>query len=140
MANGAMKKFLNPLIITGLTALMIFGSSFFLDVYRAYWGDESIWWTPRNLALPLEKTRGKLEIYLGDTLLQQALTKHQLFTVGPDGQQSSVVADDIQVRLNNWHEVRANLLSQVVWLGVALGAALTLLLVGLFQAFTKHDN
>ena len=132
-----MKKYLNPLVITGLTALVITGSTLFVDVYRAYWGDESIWWTPRHLALPLEKTRDQLEIYLGDTLLQQALTQHQLFAVGPDGQQYPVVADDIQVRLNNWLEVKANLLSRVVFLGVPFGAALALFLVGLGQTFSK---
>ncbi len=132
-----MKKYLNPLVITGLTALVITGSTLFVDVYRAYWGDESIWWTPLHLALPLEKTRDQLEIYLGDTLLQQALTQHQLFAVDPDGQQYPVVADDIQVRLNNWFEVKANLLSRVVFLGVPFGAALALFLVGLGQTFSK---
>ncbi len=55
-----MKKYLNPLVITCLTALVITGSTLFVDVYRAYWGDESIWWTPRHLALPLEKTSDQL--------------------------------------------------------------------------------
>ncbi|MCC7278530.1 MAG: hypothetical protein IT487_09460 [Chromatiaceae bacterium] len=132
-----MKKYLNPLVITGLTALVITGSTLFVDVYRAYWGDQSIWWTPLHLALPLEKTRDQLEIYLGDTLLQQALTQHQLFAVGPDGQQYPVVAEDIQVRLNNWYEVKANLLSRVVFLGAPFGAALALFLVGLGQTFSK---
>ena len=132
-----MNKYLNPLVNTGLTALIITGSTLFVDVYRAYWGDESIWWTPLHLALPLEKTRDQLEIYLGDTLLQQALTQHQLFAVDPDGQQYPVVADDIQVRLNNWYEVKANLLSRVVFLGAPFGAALALFLVGLGQTFSK---
>jgi hypothetical protein len=135
-----MKKYLNPLVITGLTALIITGSTLFVDVYRAYWGDASIWWTPRHLALPLENTRDQLEIYLGDTLLQQALTQQRLYAVGPDGQPYPVVAEDIRVRLNNWPEVKANLLSRVVLLGVPFGVALALFLVGLVQSFPKMKS
>jgi len=70
-------------------------------------------------------------------LLQQALTQHQLFAVGADGHQYPVVAEDIRVRLNHWPEVKASLLSRVVFLGVPFGAALALFLVGLVQTFSK---
>lgn len=127
---------LNPLLTTGLPP-----SCWSVQVYSLMFtrpsGDASKWWTPVSMAVPLDQTRDQIEIYLGDTLLQEQLTQHRLFVEGFDGQQYQVVAEDIRVRLNNWPEVKASLLSRVVFLGVPFSAALALFLVGLMQTFSK---
>lgn len=125
-----MSKSVSPLLWIGLTGCLVFGSSLVSDVYRAYWGDRSIWWTPRHLSLTLDESRGAFELFVADRLLQEHLAKGTLQGLDTDGRAYPIAPEAVEVRLNNWHEVQAGILGGTLLSGFGLGVSLTLLIVG----------
>ena len=130
-----MTRRINTLLWIGLTFTLIIGSSFIVDVYRAFYGDHGIWWTPNSMRLPLEETKDVFDLYIGGKPLRMRLSDKTLFSVDKNGKQYPVVSRDITVRLNNWDKTKASILTHTTLSGPALGAALTLLVIGLIQFF-----
>jgi len=124
---------INTLLWIGLTVFFMIGSSFAVDVYQVFRGDNGIWWTNQASKLPLEEARGSFELYIQGKLLQKRLSDGTLFAVDKDGRQYPVVPGDIAVRLNNWDKVKASILADTTLSGFALGVAAALLVVGLIQ-------
>jgi len=129
------KKQINTLLWIGLIGTLIVGTSFITDIYRAFWGDRSIWWTHQAMRLPLEETRDNLEIYIGGETLRKHLSDRTLFSVDKNGKQYPIVSKDITVRLNNWDKTKASILTNTTISGFAFGVAITLLMMGLIQVF-----
>jgi hypothetical protein len=46
------KRTINACLLIGLIGVFTIGSTLFTHVYHAFWGEERIWWTPRNMSLP----------------------------------------------------------------------------------------
>lgn len=124
---------INAWLIFGIIGVSLFGSQFGIYYYRAVWGDAEIWWTPKAMALPLRDTRNEFELFFKDELLQEHLKRGALSATDQNGQPMPVVADDIAVRLNNWHKTRASFLHTAVYLALFLGAALMSLVFGIAQ-------
>lgn len=131
---------INALLWIGLIGILVIGTSFVTDVYRAFWEDHSIWWTPVAMRVPIEKTKGNFELYIGGEPLQKHLSNGTLFSVDKNGTRYPVVSKDITVRLNNWDEVRASILTHTTMSGFASGVALTLFVIGLIQAFQHRKK
>ena len=129
------KKQINTLLWIGLIGTLIVGTSFITDVYRAFWGDRSIWWTHQAMRLPLEETRDNFDIYIGGETLRKHLSDRTLFSVDKNGKQYPIVSKDITVRLNNWDKTKASILTNTTISGFAFGVAITLLMMGLIQVF-----
>jgi len=130
-----LNKRINPILWIGLTGTLIIGTAFFADVYQAFWGDYTMWWTHQSRRLPLEKTKDNFELYIHGKLLQRHLSEKTLFSVDNEGKQYPVVSEDITVRLNNWDKVKSSILTNMTMSGFGFGACITLLLVGLVQSF-----
>jgi hypothetical protein len=41
----------NAYLLIGLIGVFTIGSTLFTHVYRAFWGEEGIWWTGRRISL-----------------------------------------------------------------------------------------
>jgi hypothetical protein len=124
----------------GLTGSLIFGTTFFDNVYQAFRGDQTIWWTPQTMRLPIEETKNNFEIYIGGTSLQKHFSDKTLFSVDKNGKQYPVVSKDITVRLNNWDKTQSSLLTNTTMSGFAFGVSIALLVVGVIQAFHQEKN
>ena len=136
-----MKNFRNnSLLWMGLTGSLIFGTTFFDNVYQAFRGDQTIWWTPQTMRLPIEETKNNFEIYIGGTSLQKHFSDKTLFSVDKNGKQYPVVSKDITVRLNNWDKTQSSLLTNTTMSGFAFGVSIALLVVGVIQAFHQEKN
>ena len=119
----------------GLTGSLIFGTTFFDNVYQAFRGDQTIWWTPQTMRLPIEETKNNFEIYIGGTSLQKHFSDKTLFSVDKNGKQYPVVSKDITVRLNNWDKTQSSILTITTMSGFTLGVSIALLVIGVIQAF-----
>ncbi len=128
-----MSKRVNALLWIGLTGMLFIGTSFVVDVCRAFWGDQTIWWTHQSMRLPVEKTSDSFELYIGGKLLQKHLSERTLFSVDKNGKQYPVVSEDITVRLNNWDKIKASILATTTMTGFGLGVSTTLFVIGLAQ-------
>ena len=130
----------NALLWMGLTGSLIFGATFFENVYRAFWGDQTIWWTPQSMSLPIEETKNDFELYIAGTSLNKHLSARTLSTVDKNGKPYPLSAKDITVRRNNWDRTRASILADTTMIGFVFGVSLTLMLIGLFQFFQQRKE
>jgi hypothetical protein len=131
------KKKINLLLWIGAIGMLTIGTSFSTDVYRAFWGEDRIWWTPQALRLPIEETRNDFELYIAGESLRKHLAEGTLFSVGKNGEQYRIVPKDISVRLNNWDKVKASILTNTTVSGFAFGVSVTLLVIGLIQVLAR---
>ena len=130
---------INSLLWIGILGSLIIGSSFFTNVYHAFWAEQNIWWTPQTMRLPIEETRDNFELYIGGKLLQKHLSDGTLFSMDKNGAQYRVVSKDISARLNNWNKTKASLLTNATISSFLFGVSLTLLIIGLIQMFMGRD-
>jgi hypothetical protein len=130
----------NALLWMGLTGSLIFGATFFENVYRAFWGDQTIWWTPQSMSLPFEETKNDFELYIAGTSLNKHLSERTLTTVDKNGKPYPVVAKDITVRRNNWNRTQSSILADTTFIGLVFGASLTMMLIGLYQFFQQRKQ
>jgi len=133
-----MNRQINALLWIGLIGMLLIGTSLFTDLYRAFWGDRTIWWTHQGMRLPIEETKDNFELYIGGEPLRKHLSNGTLFSVDKNGTRYPVVSKDITVRLNNWEKVKASTLTYTTMSGFAFGGAITLFVIGLIQ--TLHNR
>lgn len=129
-----MSKPVNTLLWIGLTGTLLIGSSFVADVYHAFWGDHSVWWTHRDMPLSVEKTSDYFELYVARKPLQRHLSEKTLFSLDNNGNQFPLVSEDITVRLNHWDKVKSSILTNTTFSGFGLGVSMTLFVIGLVQS------
>ncbi len=125
----------NPLLWLELTTTLFIGTSFAVDMYQIVRGNHDIWWTHRDMRLPLAQTRNEVEIYVAGKQLEQHLSTGSLLRMETNGRQRRITASDVSVRLNNWNRVKASLLMKTTLTGIGLGAALAMLAIGLVRCF-----
>ena len=135
-----MNKRISPLLWIGLIGMLTIGTSFVTDVYRAFWGEDRIWWTPQAMSLPIEETRNQFELYIAGEPLRKHLSEGTLFSADKKGEQYRVVPKDISVRLNNWDKVKASILTHTTISGFGFGVSITLLVIGLIQVLAKKRS
>ena len=134
------KNSINPFLLIGLLGFFTIGSSFFVAVYGAFYGNKDMYWTHQSLKLPLEATGNDFQVYISGKLLQKHLTENTIFVSENNGKQFPVVPKDVSVRLNNWNKAQARILTKAIFTGFAFGITLTLLIIGVIQTFTKKKQ
>ena len=81
-----------------------------------------IWWTPRDMLVPLTESADRVEIYARGrplaTLLQAGHVR-----IAEDSRSMVLTTAEVGLRFNNWHRVRAERL--LVLLASAAGCAVT---------------
>lgn len=135
-----MKRRVNPLLLIGLTGVSISGALFGMDYGRAIGGDPNIWWTPKELALPLEQTAGHFQILVDGEPLADHLARNSLTALGPEGLAYFVTPEMVRVRLNNWPEMQGSLFHYAVYSALGLGASLACLIIGLIEFFREPSR
>jgi hypothetical protein len=128
-----MRRRLSPLLLAGLIGTAVSGSIFAEQYGAAVWGDQNIWWTPLELALPLAVAAGEFELYLGGELLQRQVEQGALAVKNEQGAMRPVAPAEIKIRLNNWQKIRAERLHGAVFAALSLGISLACLGLGLVQ-------
>lgn len=113
--------------------LLIFGGVLFLgsalQVLRYFGQPADIWWTPKEMALPLAEASDRVEVYVRDVALPEQLEagRVQLLTeAGP----SRIAKSDVRVRLNNRDRIRAERIPLLIGAGIGLGVSATLMIFG----------
>lgn len=135
-----MQKSVNPLLLVGIIGTIVAGFHFGVEYGRAMWGSRDIWWTPKSVAFPLDKTRQEFELFLSGELLQDHLERSSLSATDSNGKSYQIVPDDIEVRLNNWHKVKASFLNSAVFSAFMLGVSSTCLVMGVMQLLARRKK
>jgi hypothetical protein len=130
-------KSINPLLLIGLIGVFTIGSSFFVDIYGAFFGNKDIYWTPQSMKFPIEDANNDFQVYISEKLLQKHLAENTLFAIDNNGVQYPVVTKDVSVRLNNWNKARSRILTTAIFNGFAFGITLTLFITGIIQTVAK---
>ncbi len=87
-----------------------------------------IWWTPRQLAIPLAESADRIEVFVRGKPIEPLLDAGAL-RVADDGSTSALTASDIRFRFNNWDRVRAQRLPLLLLYAAFIGAGLLLFFV-----------
>ncbi|MCI5148494.1 MAG: hypothetical protein D3916_03700 [Candidatus Electrothrix sp. MAN1_4] len=131
-------KSINPLLFIGLIGVVTIGSNLYADLMLLFYGDHDIYWTHKDMPLPLEKTSNRFKVFIGEKTLQDHLDGKTFFAADGELIPYPVLAKDVTVRVNNWPTVKAQILTKTIFTGFAFGVNLTLMIVGLVQTCLKR--
>ncbi len=134
------KTKLNALLIIGIIGIFTCGSNFAVQIYRAFGGNQDIWWTAKTMPLTIDETKESFELSINGKTIQKHLSEGTLLALNDNGNQKPVVSGDISVRLNNWNKVRASILNNALFSSVLFGASITMLIMGLIQVLNRRSN
>lgn len=127
-------KYINPLLfLIGMIGVLTLGSKLYADLMLVFYGDHDIYWTHKDMPLPLEKTGNNFKVYVGDKPLQDHLNGKTFFAADGELVPYPVLAKDVTVRLNNWPSVKAEMLTKTTFTGFAFGVTLMLMIGGLVR-------
>lgn len=131
-----MKKFQwNVFVLIGLLGICTGGSLFAVHLFRAFAGDRNIWWTNQNMLLTLDESKDVFDLQHNGKSLQQLLLDGHLLIQEPGKAARALSVSDLRVRVNNWHQVQANILAISLFPCASFCIGLTLFVVGVVQGF-----
>jgi hypothetical protein len=114
--------------------LLAFGGMFFLvsvlQLVRFFAQPTDIWWTPQALRVPLANASDRVEIYVRDAPLQDAVKAGRVQLV-VDGGVTTIAAPDLRLRFNNWDRIRAQNLPVLLSAAFCAGGSGVFLLLGI---------
>lgn len=134
------QKSINPLLFIGLIGTLTIGASFLTSLYQVFWGETDIWWTHREMRLPIEETKNRFELFIAKEPLQKRLSEGTLFIAADKGVPYRITAEDVSVRLNNWETMKTSILKSAALSGFFSGICATLLAIGLIQVFAARKK
>ncbi|CAK8720779.1 MAG: hypothetical protein D3917_18325 [Candidatus Electrothrix sp. AX5] len=127
-------KFISPLLFfIGMIGVVTLGNNLYADLMLVFYGDHDIYWTHKDMLLPLEKTGNSFTVYVGEKPLQDHLNGKTFFAADGELVPYPVLAKDVTVRLNNWPSVKAEVLTRTTFTGFAFGVTLMLMIGGLVR-------
>ncbi len=134
-----MKRPINAALLIGLIGIFTIGSSLSVSLYRVFWGDDDIYWTPQSMSLPYKESSDYFQIYIGDELFSNYLAKGYLTGLDDEGNQFKIVEDDISFRLNNWNKTQAVILKTSVLTAFLFGISVSCFIIGILKVFKNKD-
>ena len=135
-----MKNTWKRFLLIGMIGIFTCGSQFAVKYGQAIWGNQDIWWTPMQMALPLDDTKNEFAIFISGEPLQKHVDRGSLSTTDNSGKPFRVASGDIKVRINNWHKTKTSLLHGSVYPALALGSCITLFGIGLAQWIAQRRH
>lgn len=120
----------HPLFLAGLIGSFIFGSSLLVDLFKVYFEDQNIYWTPEKMSLKLEETGNSFQIFIQKEELKKMIANGSLYVLGDEGTYKSIKVDEMKIRLNNWYEVKSSILVRSVFTAFFFGISISMLIIG----------
>ncbi len=133
-------RFINPLLFIGMIGVVTIGSSLYADLMQVFYGEQGIYWTHKDMPLPLEKTGENFQVFIGGKPLQDHLDEKTFFAADGELVPYPVASRDVTVRVNNWPSVKTRILTKTTLTGFAFGVNLTLMIVGLVQTCLQRKR
>ncbi|HEX9705671.1 MAG TPA: hypothetical protein VGA20_10520 [Gemmatimonadales bacterium] len=99
-----------------------------VPLFRQLTRRPDIWWTPRPLLVPLAQGLDRVEVYARGEPLVALLEAGQVRLVEGGGS-TSLTANDVGFRFNNWDRIRAQGLPMLLASAAACGGAAVLFLL-----------
>ena len=130
----------NALFLIGIFGTFTVGTTFAINVYRAFWGNQNIYWTARTMPLTIGETKNSFELFINKKSIHDHLSDGALRAVLENGDQRSLVSSDITVRINNWDKVKSSILAQSLIPSILFGASCTMLIIGIIQIFLRKPK
>jgi len=127
----------NALILIGMIGIFTGGSSFAVQIYRAFLGNRDIWWTATTMPLGIDDTKGAFELSIDTKSIHQHLVDGSLFTLREDAYHKPIASTDIAVRLNNWDKVQSSLLAHALLPCFLFSASFIMLIIGVVQILSR---
>ncbi|MDO9262523.1 MAG: hypothetical protein Q7U02_01055 [Desulfosalsimonadaceae bacterium] len=124
----------------GVLGLLLFGSNLAANVLEAFYGNADIWWTPKQMAMPLDETKNHFEIFISGQPLGGMIGKGVLTAVDGQGNSYRVAAGDVGVRLNNWPARQASLLKFSIIHAFISGLCAALTGLGVWQMLKQRKR
>lgn len=135
-----MKRNINSFLSIGLIVTFTLGSAFLVNIININASDNNIYWTHPQQKLKYSESKNYFELYINDKNLTEYLDDNSLALVQKDEKYISVLQNNITIRINNWYKEKSELLNTTVYLGIGLGAALTLLIIGIYKFVNERKN
>ena len=135
-----MKNTWKPFLLIGMIGIFTCGSQFAAKYIQAIWGNRDIWWTPIQMALPVDDTKNDFAIYLSGEPLQKHIDRGTLSVTDNSGKSYRVATGAVKVRINNWYKTKASLLHWAIYFALALGSCVTFFGIGLAQWFAQRNQ
>jgi len=120
--------------MAGIIMLFVFGSQLLEPFFRA----DDIWWTPRQLAVPLTESRPRVEIFVGDRILGDLISGGDLLLI-KESETVTVKMEDVNLRFNNYANVMASEIPWIVLDSIITTLALVLIVIGVIPYFRKQN-
>lgn len=133
-------KNVNPLFLLGLIGFFVIGSIFISDVLSAFFGDKEIYWTHQSMQLSLDETTNEFQLFIGGKSLKNHLRDQTLSIADNGGTQRPVVDNDVSARVNNWNNIKSQILTKAAFTGILFGIMITMLTIGLVQMFIRKKT
>ncbi|MDI9561921.1 MAG: hypothetical protein QM235_12135 [Pseudomonadota bacterium] len=136
MLKLMVRFFQNKLVWIGFAGFFTVGMFYIGDVFKALAVTDNIWWTNKDMKVSLSDAGNRIEIYIDNRLLQKQLGTESIYSI--DGNVlKPLTAKNISLRFNNGDKVRLALLKQAAVTGFFAGGFFALLLVGLWQEYSR---
>ncbi len=134
------KAGINPLLLIGIIGIFTIGSSFIVQLYRAFGENRDIWWTAKTMPLRIHETRDSFKLSINGKTIESHLSEGTLLVLDENGKYKPIGSADVSVRLNNWNKVRVSILINALIAGIFFGASIAFFIAGLFQVLNKRND
>ena len=67
---------INPLLLIGVIGVFTVGTPFAINMYRAFGGNQDIYWTARTMPLTIDKTKNSFELFINKKCLNMIWLSH----------------------------------------------------------------
>lgn len=107
------------------------------NVYRLYFIDRDIWWTPEALAMTPSEGASKVAVLVRGERIERLLQAERLAVVSASGP-AVVAPGEVRLRLNNYESVVASRAPALLVAGAGMGGGLVAFAVGLIALAAKR--
>ncbi len=121
------------LLIAGMIMFFVFGSHLLEFALQS----DDIWWTPASMMESIDENRDRVEIFVQDISIQEALADSALLLKTDTGT-VELKSDDIGLRMNNRDRVRSWKIPYVATESALFTAAIFMIVIGVIPIFAKR--
>ena len=125
------------MLLIGIIGVFTAGSNFAVQMYRAFGGDQNIWWTARTMPLGIDEIKNSFELLIDNKSIHKHISDGTLRVLLENGSHKPVILSDLSFRVNNWNKVKSSILTNSLLPCFLFSASVTILVLGLIRIFRK---